>query len=492
MASITTTTITTPPSSPQSLPIWSSVTAENMRELAASLPSMLHLEKDVQLMSCVATNRGIRVKLTNTTQNTSSSFELVTKDASLDETSGLKTLGIMTALTQIVLTDPLLCQGVRSHGVSVGNNGELKEAFVDFHGHKIDVLDQRFFQEGAFQGHAVITEIIRTVKDSSGVQAICHISFAPIEGPIAFLPQETTPVGVKRTYAEKNIRRWVRERGTAPFTREHVTEDDIVIDSIAAVPLSKQPRLMTNKITIDTSLSNPNESKKSKESPTLIHLSILGDRSGSMMSMKGEAYNGIQQILKTNQETHEKENIPTTVTVTSFDSKVEEHITDKPIASLTLPLSEEFMDVMMEPRGGTALYDAIHQAASILSEKVQDGEKGIFAVVTDGNDTSSEKNSQQVQELLQHIQDEKNIECIFMGANIGDATQVGASMGFHKDTSLTFSSETAASAFSCMNQSMLRCASGGSAAFTRVERQTSAPSNDTFFVPPPIRWATDR
>ena len=483
MASFTDITLMpTPPTSPQSLPIWSSATAENMQRLAISLPSMMHLEENVKLVSCTATGRGIRVQLKNTQQHTKSSFELVTKDTNLDEASGLKTLGTMTALTQIVLTDPLLCQGVRSHGVSVGNDGELKEAYVDFHGHKIDVLDGRFFQDGAFQGHSVIAEIIRTVKDSSGVQAICHISFAPIEGPIAFLPQETTPEGVKRTYAEDNIRRWVRERGTAPFTREQVCEDDIMIDSVAAVPLHKQPRLMTNKRTMDTSLSNPPETKKSKDSPTMIHLTIVGDRSGSMINMKQAAFRGIQEILKTNQDAFEKEHIPTSVTFTSFDNSVEDHMIDKPIESLKLPLSDEVMDAMMYPRGGTALYDAIHHAASILFDKVQDGEKGIFAVITDGHDTSSKKNNQDVQTLLEQIQDEKNIECIFMGANIGDATEVGTSMGFRAETSLTFSSETAATAFSCMNQSMLRSATGGSAAFTHLERQTSAPSTHTKFA----------
>lgn len=473
MASIVdNTTMATPPSSPQSLPMWTSTTMENTRRLATSLPSMIHLEKDVELVSCIATGRGIRVQLKNNAQHTKSSFELVTKDANLDEASGLKTLGTMTALTQIVLTDPLLCQGVRSHGVSVGNDGELKEAFVDFHGHKIDVLDNRFFQDGAFQGHVVIAEIIRTVKDSSGVRAICHISFSPIEGPIAFLPQETTPEGIKRTYSFRNIRRWVLERGTAPFTREEVCEDDIIIDSVASVPLHKQPRLMTNKRTMDTSLSNPPESKKSM--PTAIHLTIVGDRSGSMISMKQEAFQGIQEILKTNQDTSKKEHIPTMVTFTSFDNNVEEHMTNKPIESLELPLSDELMDAIMNPRGGTALYDAIYSSALTLFDKVQYGEKGIFAVITDGHDTSSEKYIQHVQTLLQRIQDEKNIECIFMGANIGDATSVGTSMGFRAETSLTFSPETAATAFSCMNQSMLRSATGGSAAFTHVERQTSA------------------
>jgi len=496
MASLTTPpTRVTPLTSAQSLPIWSSTTAENMRELAASLPSMLHLEKNVRLLSCVATNRGVRVKLTNEAQNTSSSFEFVTKDNNLTETSGLKTLGVMTALTQLVLTDPLLCQGVRHHQVSVGHNGELREAYVDFHGHKVDVLDERFFKEGAFQGHAVVTEIIRTVKNNSGIQTVCHISFEPIEGPIAYLAQETTPLGIKRMYAEKNIRRWVQERGTAPFTRDRVTEADILIDSVAAVSLTKQPRLMSTKRTLNTSLllETTKSSETVKEVPTTLHLSILGDRSGSMMTMQKEAYTGIQQILKTNQETHEKEKIPTTVTVTSFDSTVEEYITDIPIASLKLPLNDALMDAIMAPRGGTALYDAIYKSASVLFDKVQDGEKGIFAVITDGHDTSSEKNCPQVQELLQRIQEAKNIECIFMGANIGDATQVGASMGFQADTSLTFSPETASTAFSCINQSMLRSMTGGSAAFTRLERQTSAPSDRTsFFVPPStIRWTTD-
>jgi len=126
-----------------------------------------------------------------------------------------------------------------------------------------------------------------------------------------------------------------------------------------------------------------------------------------------------------------------------------------------------------------------------LLQSVGATEKGILAVITDGFDTGSDKRAPEVQELMERIQREKNIECIFMAANIGDAADMGATMGFSRDSSLTFASDTAATAFSCMNQSMLRSATGGHSAFTRWERQSSAPSTyETAAAPRNARIAT--
>jgi hypothetical protein len=337
----------------------------------------------------------------------------------------------------------------------------------------VDLLSPRFFSSGSFQGHAVVAEIIRTVQGDSGVQAICHIALVPIVGPIAYLAQETTPEGVLRTYAEQNIRKWVREQGTAPFTRERVTEDSVLIDSIAPVPLHQQPRLPQQQQTLATTLATTGTVVPP---PSCIHLSILGDRSGSMISMRQAAYDGIQNLLNCHQDIYNARKIPTRVSLSSFDNCVETYISMKPIENIQLPLSDELMESILAPRGGTALYDAIYKTAEQLRHHVQEGEKGIFAVMTDGFDTCSSKTSNDVCQLLEQLQRDHTIECLFLAANIGDAAVMGASLGFSPETSLTFSPETAATAFSCMNESMRRSSVGGSMAFTRVERQSSAPA----------------
>lgn len=466
------------------------LTMTHYQTLATTIPARLDLATDVRVDKCVPTTSGVRITLCNDAQKTSSSFEYVAKgtDPKVDEA----TLGTMVSLTQLVLTDPLLCAGVRRHGVSVDKGGKVTKAYVDFRGHRVDLLSPRFLVDGHFQGHRVIHEIIRKVETASAGRPACHISFTPISGAIAFLPQETTTAGDKRLYAEENIRKWVLQRGTAPFTRENVTVDDIKVHGIAAVPLAQQPRLPVGKRVLDTEMkeaTSPPAKRSEPAPPSTIRVTIVADRSGSMGSMYTSAKEGVQQMLKT----HATSGVHTLITMTSFDNTLECHMSDVDATTLTLPLSEEKMDEIMKPRGGTALYDAIFKTASDLLQSVGETEKGILAVITDGFDTGSAKRAPDVQELMERMQREKNIECIFMAANIGDAADMGATMGFSRDSSLTFASDTAATAFSCMNQSMLRSATGGRAAFTRVERQSSAPSTyDTVaaHMPRNVRIAT--
>ena len=456
--------------------------------LANTIPTRLDLATGVRVVKCVPTTSGVRITLCNDTQGTSSSFEYVSRgtDPKVDET----TLGTMVALTQLVLTDPLLCAGVRRHGVSVDEDGMVTKAYVDFRGHRVDLLSPRFLVDGHFQGHRVIHEIIRKVETASSGRPVCHISFMPIDGTIAFLPQETTAAGNKRLYAEENIRKWVLQRGTAPFTRENVSVGDIKVYGIAAVPLGEQPRLPACKSVLDTEMkeaASPPAKGSEPAPPSTIRVTIVADRSGSMGSMYASAKEGVQQMLKT----HAASGVRTLITMTSFDNTLERHMSDVDATTLTLPLPEEKMDEIMKPRGGTALYDAIFETASDLLQSVGATEKGILAVITDGFDTGSDKRAPEVQELMERIQREKNIECIFMAANIGDAADMGATMGFSRDSSLTFASDTAATAFSCMNQSMLRSATGGHSAFTRWERQSSAPSTyETAAAPRNARIAT--
>tara|TARA_B110000971_G_scaffold21598_1_gene19566 strand:- start:680 stop:2080 length:1401 start_codon:yes stop_codon:yes gene_type:complete len=455
------------------------LTMTHYQTLAASIPTRLDLPEDVRVATCVATANGVRITLCNDTQKTLSSFEYVARGT--DRTVAETTLGTMVALTQLVLTDPLLCAGVRRHGVSVDKDGNVTKAFVNFRGHRVDLLSPRFFVDGQFQGHRVIHEIIHKVETASSGRPVCHISFMPIDGAIAFLPQETTPAGDKRLYAEENIRKWVLERGTAPFTREHVSVDNIKVEGIAAVPLAQQPRLPMGKRVLDTEMkveASPAAKRAEPPPPSTIRLTIVVDRSGSMRNMAALAQEGVQQMLRT----HATSGVRTLMTLSSFDNTLERHMQDVEASTLTLPLTAEKMDDIMAPRGGTALYDAIFETASDLLQSVEVTEKGILAVITDGYDTGSQKGVGEVHALLERMQREKNIECIFMAANIGDATDMGATMGFSRDSSLTFASNTAATAFSCMNQSMLRSVTGGQVAFTRVERQSSAPS--TYDTPP--------
>ena len=144
---------------------------------------------------------------------------------------------------------------------------------------------------------------------------------------------------------------------------------------------------------------------------------------------------------------------------------------------MEIPLEEQDISTVdideqwLTPRGTTSLYDTIVTAVTKLKKNMQDEESGVLIVMTDGVDNASECNSKTVKNALLSLP--KSVECIFMAANVGDAQELGDEMGFKEDMSLTFTPEASQAAFECMSQSARRSVSGGSAAFTRLERQSS-------------------
>ena len=153
----------------------------------------------------------------------------------------------------------------------------------------------------------------------------------------------------------------------------------------------------------------------------------------------------------------------------TFDNLIETRLDGKDILSVDTSNVSEWL----HPRGSTRLYDAIHETSCILSKRVGDDESGILVFMTDGYDTGSETSAETAKNSLESLQSSKNVECIFMAANIGDAQLVGPSLGFSPATSISFTPAAAGNAFRAASQSALRSVTGGSASFTGVERQRS-------------------
>lgn len=105
------------------------------------------------------------------------------------------------------------------------------------------------------------------------------------------------------------------------------------------------------------------------------------------------------------------------------------------------PLS---IDVRIEPRGGTALYDAIGHCINGFTsemEKLPDHakpSKKILLVATDSEDNASiQFTAEAVRELVQSKQDVQGWEALFMAAE-QDAVGNGEKLGFKADSCITF------------------------------------------------------
>jgi len=370
--------------------------------------------------------------------------------------SGEPVLQAMNVLTHLIMADPLLMNGVTDYEC-------LPDAsHIVFHGHKVDITP--YFDGKTLQTSAIVTEIIRKVSTAAGHKHICSIGMVPVTGNIAFLECEDTVDG-HRYYEESNIRKWVSSHGTSPFTRSSVSLADIRITGPAAVPVSKQPALPTKRKAVDT------DKPVSKKTRVLVtrRITAVWDRSGSMSSMYEQAKEGLKKVIRDQQANASSSGNPTLFTLFTFDDEMEMPLDAVDISTVDV----DAVDAWIEPRRMTRLFDTIVTAASKLRKEIEQGNSGLLIVMTDGQDNSSESSQAAVKNTLEALQKDCDVECIFMAANIGDAQEVGQSMGFSEDTSLTFTAEASDAAFESMSQSAMRSVTGGSAAFTRTERQRS-------------------
>ena len=144
---------------------------------------------------------------------------------------------------------------------------------------------------------------------------------------------------------------------------------------------------------------------------------FLLDRSGSMRGMESDTIGGFNSYI----ESHKDKNIR--VTTVLFDDNYEMIHNRKNINEISLLSNKEYY-----VRGCTALLDAIGKTIKHMDK--EGTEKVVFMITTDGLENASRKYSkEQIKEL---IEDHKNFEFIYIGANI-DSYQEAGSIGIKRD-----------------------------------------------------------
>lgn len=163
----------------------------------------------------------------------------------------------------------------------------------------------------------------------------------------------------------------------------------------------------------------------------------INDRSGSMSSIERAAVQGFNAFID------EQRSVPgeARVSLVMFDDQYELKYQAKPLQQV--PYLES-----LEPRGWTALYDAIgrtmeEQGRRIAAEKWAD--KVIVVIVTDGAENKSRIYRQpQIKTMIEHAQ-ENGWAFVFLAANI-DAFATGASLGIARDYTYSFAANAAGTA----------------------------------------------
>jgi len=149
----------------------------------------------------------------------------------------------------------------------------------------------------------------------------------------------------------------------------------------------------------------------------LTDIIVILDRSGSMSSLHKAVVDGYNGYIK------EQKAVPgeARVSLIQFDTESVDTIYDKLPVGAVPPL-------VLEPRGGTPLFDAVGRT---LSEFKSNAEKVIFMIITDGAENSSQEYTLESVKALIQKHRTKGRQVAFLAANI-DAFSTGLSYGISR------------------------------------------------------------
>ncbi len=166
--------------------------------------------------------------------------------------------------------------------------------------------------------------------------------------------------------------------------------------------------------------------------PDLTHIEFVLDRSGSMHSIKTDIEGGFDAFIA-DQRSHPGQ---CTVSLAQFDNEYETVFTAIAVRDVR-PLD-------LQPRGATAMLDAIGRSVIALGERLAalpEAERPgtvVVAIMTDGMENASrEFTHAAIKALVTRQEQAYNWQFLYMGAD-QDAIEVGASIGVRPDRSLTY------------------------------------------------------
>jgi hypothetical protein len=226
------------------------------------------------------------------------------------------------------------------------------------------------------------------------------------------------------------------------------------------------------------------------------HITLVVDRSGSMQDIRSDAEGAVNAYVNGRKGGEGR----TTLLLADFDapSSFFAPVYPKPLVPWVQPgqiyntpstqptVDQGYFRVVwdgdineapkyiLEPRGGTALYDAIGKSITMtgnnlrnLSEDQRPG-KVLFVVQTDGQENSSvEYNFSTVKHLVGQQQDTYSWEFVFLGAGL-DAAAQGRNLGFANVTSYAGSGKSYQTAVNLLGSTTDAWRSGSAKSMTAM------------------------
>lgn len=181
------------------------------------------------------------------------------------------------------------------------------------------------------------------------------------------------------------------------------------------------------------------------------HTTIVLDRSGSMSSIQKDMEGGLRQFI----ESQQKEEVgEMTVSYHIFDTEFERVFDFVNVKDINLN------DLVLNPRGGTALLDGVGMSISLTGEylrKMKEEDRPelvtMFIITDGGENASREFNSEQLKTLVKTQEEEFSWVFNYLGAN-QDAFQEAGGFGLKASSVSNFSLCKADMAFDSYSKKM--------------------------------------
>lgn len=179
------------------------------------------------------------------------------------------------------------------------------------------------------------------------------------------------------------------------------------------------------------------ESKTEAPVSTALNVAFVLDMSGSMGGIRNAAVEGANQYILDLQKDEEANT--TRLTFVCFDTQYEVWFEDEPIGDV------QFVGDRYQPRGGTALYDAIATTIARLDSAKRGDEKHLVVILTDGQENASveyaikDGGRERLAKLITAYEERGNWTFVYLGANDRDVTATAGAIGVQEGNAAFYS-----------------------------------------------------
>lgn len=202
--------------------------------------------------------------------------------------------------------------------------------------------------------------------------------------------------------------------------------------------------------------------------PNWRHIAVILDRSGSMQAVKTDTEGGLAAFLDAQHDAPGS----TTVSLYQFDDRYQAVYENTPL--------DKVPAFTLQPRGTTALLDAVGRTITTLGEQLaampedDRANEVIVVILTDGHENASvEYTLSQVKDLITRQQDTYGWKFVFLGAD-QDAFAAGGSMGIGRATTLSYSGTRTEASLTSAGRMVARGTATGLYAFNDDERDETS------------------